>query len=111
MERDQHHAPDILVEVSAGSSGDLSARPSTPEPMAGRADELAASIAEIASMLQPRLQDADSSHGSGAWALDEVAYRFDVSFTVGSGVLIGRATGRGTFTVRLTWRSARTTRE
>ena len=108
MARDPNQAADILVEVSAGSSGDLSARPSTPEPMARRADEFAAGIAEIATMLRPRLDAiVDESHGSGQLGIDEVALSFDVSFAVGTGVLIGRTTGRGTFTVHLTWRTTR----
>jgi len=104
--RDRNQAPDILVEVSASSSGDLSARPSTPEPMARRADELAAGVAEIAAMLRPRLDDAERSRDSRRWTPDEVSLQFDVSFGVGTGVLIGKSTGRGTFTVRITWRSA-----
>jgi hypothetical protein len=96
--------PDILVEVSAGSSGDLSAHPSSPELFAGRADELAASIAEIATMLRPRLEAGQLDERDG-WELDQVEFRFDVSLAVGTGVLVAKSNGTGTFTVRLTWKS------
>ena len=107
MARDRDGAQDILVEVSAGSSGDLSARPSTPEHFVGRADELAAGIARISAMVRPRLDEVDKSIDASQWNLDEVKFRFDVSFAVGTGVLIAKSTGTGTFTVHLTWRSAR----
>jgi hypothetical protein len=105
--RDRDGAQDILVEVSAGSSGDLSARPSTPEPFADRADELAAGITRIATMVRPRLDDIETPLDRGEWALDEIKFRFDVSFAVGTGVLIAKSTGTGTFTVNVTWRSPR----
>jgi Trypsin-co-occurring domain 1 len=97
---------EILVEVSASSSGDLSAHPSAPELLDSRADELAGSIAEIAAKLSPRLDAGMQAHERDPWMLDRVELRFDVSLAVEGGVLIAKSSGTGTFTVRLTWQSA-----
>lgn len=95
--------PEILVEVSAGSSGDLSAHPSSPDPFSGRADELSSSIAEIAAKLRPRVDTGIQVSENDGWSLNEVQIWFDVSLAVDTGVLVAKSTGTGTFTVRLSW--------
>ena len=98
---------EILLEVQPRSvSGDLGPSIFVPEAFARRADEVADSIAEIASQFRSRLEktlDGPSDHG---WKMDAIELMFGITVQAEAGVIIAKATSAATFSAKLTLKAA-----
>ena len=108
--------PEVLVEVSqiGASTGDLK-RPGSRAPVdfAGRADDIADALLEVARRIRGRLQsaDEDGEPADGAptpagkdWGLDEVQLNFQMALQADAGVVIARASASATFSATIIWR-------
>ena len=108
--------PEVLVEVSqiGARTGDLK-RPGSLAPVdfAGRADDIADALLEVARRIRGRLQsaDEDGEPADGAptpagkdWGLDEVQLNFQMALQADAGVVIARASASATFSATIIWR-------
>jgi len=95
---------DIAVEVvpARAGSGDLSSRPSGPEQLHGRIDELTDALTEVAARMRERL-DKVIADATDPWALDQVEVQFGVALKAKTGVLVVSAEANATFTATMTW--------
>jgi Trypsin-co-occurring domain 1 len=100
-------SPEILLEVRPRSvSGDLGPGVALPESFAGRAGEVADSIAEIATKFRSRLQKTLNKASDSGWKMDAIELRFDIAVQAEAGVIIAKATSGATFSAKLTLKAA-----
>jgi hypothetical protein len=99
---------DIYVQVvpDAESAGDLSPESALTERLSQRADEIAATLADVADRLKTGLdaRTAEPSGGDG-WNLAEVQLRFSLDLQAEAGVVVARTSTRAAFVASLTWKS------
>ena len=94
---------EILLEVRPQLvSGDLAPGIAVPESFAQRADEVADSIAEIASQFRSRLEKKLNRPSSSDWDMDAIELMFGITVQAEAGVIIARATSGATFSAKLT---------
>jgi hypothetical protein len=97
--------PEILIEVSQvpRAGGDLRPKIAVPEEFERRAEEVAQSIANVATKLRAKLEQAMAEKPEGRWALKETEVKFGVSLQTEAGVVVARAQAGATFEVTLRW--------
>ncbi|GAA3348118.1 hypothetical protein GCM10020358_65350 [Amorphoplanes nipponensis] len=94
---------EIAVQVVADSSGNLSRRPTTPEPFEARIDELSAAIAQVAERLRQELDTVEASKDHEQWHLGEVQVQFGMALKAKTGILVVTAGAEATFSASLKW--------
>jgi hypothetical protein len=108
---------EILVDVlPVVATGDISRRRSVlPESFAVRADEITATITEVAGKFRGSLdkevakaeaaavREQPAGHQASGWRLNTVELAFEISLQAEAGVIITRASTEATFSVTLTW--------
>ena len=95
----------VQVVPKPSSAGNIGNRPSLPESLASRVDEIGDTLREVADGLQARLGELSRLADPG-WNLGEVCLKFSLSLQAGTGVIIAAVSTSATFEASLKWTAA-----